>query len=160
MANKPNKIRMLPDNWTYRDYYKFATAFRTGDTATTFDLAHKLIMQWDYTTDLKLPNAIMKLGVAESAEVVRTVMETIGNYIEALDVEPLVVNFDAWDTEKFMKFDEFRRVGNFDKAEAMVYDVVTWEGLPEKGNDFSFTQGATVYKAINEAYKRIVSGKN
>jgi len=155
-----NKIRMLPDNWTYGDYYKFATAFRSGDTPTTFELAQKMIVSWDYKTDLNQKNAIMKLGVAESAEVVRTIMETIGKYIEDLDISEVKVDFSAWDTERFMQFDEFRRTGRFDKTEPMFKEVITWEKLTDSKEPVSFTIGATVYKALNEAYKQIVSGKN
>lgn len=154
------KIRMLPDNRTYVDYYKFAVAFRNGDTPTAFQLAQKIIASWDYTVDLNLKNAIMKLGVAESAEVLRTIMETISKYIEDIDIEEVVVDFAAWDTEKFLNFDEYRRTGRFDKSEPMFKEVVKWDKLTDSTEPVAFSVGATVYKAINEAYKIVVSGKN
>lgn len=155
-----NKIRMLPDNWTYEDYFKFVVAFQQGDNAETFRLAQKLIVSWDYSADLNAKNAIMQLGVGESAEVIRTIMETIGKYIDDLDIKPLTVSFDAWNTEKFFQFDTDKRTGKFAKTEPMLKEVVKWDKLETATYPMSFTIAATAYKAIAEAYKQIVSGKN
>lgn len=158
-----NKIRMLPDNWTYADYFAFVTAFRAGNNNETFRLAQKLIMNWDYKVDLNQENAILKLGVGESAEVIRTVFETIGKYIEALDIKAVKVSFDAWDTERFLQFDEWKRTGRFDKTEPMLLEVVTWDKLTEEykdGEPLSFTVAATAYQAVTKAYEKVVSGKN
>ena len=155
-----NKIRLLPYNWTLKDYYDFVTAFRVGNTVETFSLALKLIVSWDYKTPLTSKNPIMKLGVAESAEVIRTVMETIGTYMEDLSIEDVEVDFSSWDTERFMLFDDMRRTGKFDKSEKMAREIVKWDSIPEGDEPFTFTVAATVYKAITEAYKQIVSGKN
>lgn len=158
-----NKIRMLPDNWTYGDYYNFVLAFNSGNTREAFRLARKLIMSWDYKTDLNQENPIGKLGVSESAEVIRTVFEVIGKYIETLDIKEVKVSFDAWDTDKFLEFDEWKRTGKFERTEPMLKDVVIWDKLTEaqQGDEpLPFTVAATCYQAINKAYEKVVSGKN
>lgn len=154
------KIRMLVDNWTYRDYIAFVTAFRAGNTSETFRLAQKLIVSWDYSVDLNLKNAVMKLGVAESAEVVRTVMEVIGEYIDTLDVTGVEVDFKKWDTERFMKFEELNSNGKFDQSEKMLSEVIKWDKLEQATYPLSFSVMATILKAIREEYTRLVTGKN
>lgn len=155
-----NKIRLLPDNWSFQDYWDYISAYRNGSNTEVMRLALKLIASWDYEVDLKQKNAIQKLGVKESADVFRTVMETMADYIENLDITEVEVNFDCWDTEKFFKFDELKRQGKFDKAEPMIAEVVTWDKLEGKAYPYTFTVAATAYKAITEAYKEIISGKN
>lgn len=153
------KIRMLPDNWTYEDYYLFVKAFQTGNTEETFRLALQLIASWDYDVPLNQPDAIMRLGVAESADVIRTVMENIGAYLEDLKTDDVKVSFDKWDTGRFMHFDQLRRDGKIRQVVAMLPEVITWDRL-NVSEPVSMTVGATCLKAINEAYKRLVTGKN
>lgn len=157
-----NKIRLLPDNWTYADYFAFVHAFQSGDSRETFRLAQQLVISWDYDVDLNQDHAIMKLGVYESAEVIRTVMQTIAEYLETLDVSPVTVNFAKWDTERFLLYDDYRRTKKFAQAEAMLPEVIQWPGyLPEVVEaPLSFTVAATAFKAINVAYTKVVTGKN
>ncbi len=158
------KIRLMPDNWTYRDYYEFVQAFRTGKNDETFRLAKKLILSWDYDVDLQREDAIMRLKVGQSGEVIRTVFDVIGKYIENLDIKDIKVNFDAWDTEKFFQFDQWKRDGKFDKTEPLMKEVIFgWEKLETEYKDgelLSFTTAATAYHAITKAYEKVVSGKN
>ncbi len=154
------KIRLLPDNWSYRDYFAFVAAVRSGASAETFRLAQKLIASWDYKTELSQPKAIMKLGVSESAEVIRTIMEVMSKYIEDLDTKDVKVDFSQWDTERFMKFDEARRTGRLDVAEPMLKEIVVWDKLEQATDPLSFTVASTAFKAVNDAYTLIVSGKN
>lgn len=158
-----NKIRMLPDNWTYAEYFQFVTAFNAGRNREAFQLAKKLIVSWDYAVDLNREDAVMRLPVGESAEVLRTVFKTIGNYIEGLDISEVKVNFDAWDTEKFFDFDEWKRAGKFDKTEPMIKEVIKWarfDEVYEEGEPLPFTVAATAYNAISKAYEKVVAGKN
>ena len=159
----PNKISMLPDNWTYGDYHKFVNAFNSGNNREAFRLAKLLIMSWDYEVDLNREDAILRLPVGQSAEVIRTVFSTIGNYIETLDIKDVVVNFDSWDTEKFFQFDEWKRAGKFNQTEKMMSEVIKWDRFTEvyrEGEPLPFTVAATVYQAINKAYEKVVAGKN
>lgn len=157
-----NKIRMIPDNWTYGDYFKFLKAFQSGNNSETFRYAQKLIMSWDYSVDLSLDNAIMKLGVSESAEVIRTVFETLSKYIDDLDISEVEVSFDAWTTEQFFQFDEWKREGKFEKTERALRDVILWEKLDKAppNEPLSFTIAAVCYQAISKAYEKVVAGKN
>ncbi len=93
-------------------------------------------------------------------EAVILAMKTLHADFEDLDIKEVVVDFKPWDTERFMQFDQYRRDGKFDRAEAMLPEVVKWDKLSTSDERVSFTVGATCYKAINEAYKQIVSGKN
>lgn len=154
------KIRILPDNWTYEDYYNFVKAFQTGDTDTTFKLAQAVIASWDYEVDLAEEDAIGLLGVADSAAVIRTVMEKLGEYLEALDLSEVKVDFSVWNTRKFMHFDGLRRNGKIKAALEMLPEIIkNWEAFVPN-DTVSLTAGATMLQAVNEAYKRLVTGKN
>lgn len=154
-----SKIRMNLDNWTYKEYVDFVNAYQTGKMASTYDLAVKLIVDWDYDADLNGSDPMLELGVHESAEVLRTIMESISSYIEKLDTSVIKVDFTKWNTRRLLKFDEAKMTGKFELAQEMLSEVIIGSEI-----DFSkpllFPDGATLYKAVNDAYAKVVSGKN
>lgn len=147
------------DRWTHIDYLKWSAARARGDNRYVFSKAQDLIARWDYTVDLADPKAIYKIGVEESAEVVRTVADTLNKYIDEASFEEVKVNFRGWDTERFFEFAEAQVAGEWAKAEAMIREVATLEGV-QADKPLSFAQGVKLNKAVNDKYKKIVTGKN
>jgi hypothetical protein len=156
-----NTIRMDLGNWTYADFYAANAAIKEGDQRKAMELVHKLLIGWDYPVPLADENAMAKLPVADSAEVVRTAFTRLGAFLEDLDVSEVKVDLKPWSTETYWAFDEARRQGRVAKAERMVREVVEWDKMPTDPDEpFSFVVGATVFKAVNDKYTRIIQGKN
>jgi hypothetical protein len=156
-----NTIRMDLNNWTYADFYAANAAIKDGDQRKAMELVHKLLIGWDYPVPLADENAMARLSVADSAEVVRTAFTRLGTFLEDLDVSDVKVDLKPWSTETYWTFDEARRMGRVAKAERMVREVVEWDKLPDDPDEpFSFVVGATVFKAVNDKYTRIIQGKN
>lgn len=156
-----NTIRMDLNNWKYSDFWAANAAVRDGDQRAAMELVHKLLIGWDYPVPLADPKAMAKLKVADSAEVVRTVFTRIGAFLEDLNVDDIEVDLTPWDTETFWTYDEARRGGKTAKAERMVREVVKWENMPtDPEEEFSFIVGASIFKAVNDKYTRIIQGKN
>jgi hypothetical protein len=57
-----------------------------------------------------------------------------------------------------MQFDQLRRDGKIRQALDMLPEIVSWDKLNDK--PVTLTVGASALKAVNEAYKRLVTGKN
>lgn len=159
-------IRMNVNNWTYADFIDFTNAIRTGDNQKLFSLAAQIIVGWDYDVDLSKPDPMMELGVVESGKAIGSIFETINRVVEDLPTNDVVVDFGKWNTRKFLEFDDARRAGNIRKAERMAREIVRFVNRPVAVEDdagepelFSFEDGAKVFKAINEAYSRLVTGK-
>lgn len=153
------KIRLVLDRWTYRDYISFANAMNEGDSRKSYALAEQLIVSWDYDIPLDSDNPIGKLSVAEGARVVRTVLDTLNDFVENISIEDVTVNFDKWTTARFLEFDDARRNQQVRKVEAMLFEIASMPGA-SSDEPLSFVHGSAMIKAVNEAYKRLISGKN
>lgn len=175
MSDKEYGIRLDVNLWTYQDFVDFTSALQSGNNAVLFDLAARIIVAWDYPVKLSEPEPLMELGVIESGRVVSTVFNTLSNFIEDLDTSDVTVDFGKWNTRRFLTFDEARRDGKVRKAEEMMSEIVTFKGrdpfhkvsslgdfedvgLPELTR-LSFEDGSKAFKAVNEAYSKLVTGK-
>jgi len=161
MSNE-KRVRMNVNNWTYADFVAFTQAIQTGNNDKLFELAALVIVGWDYEVDLSKPEPLMELGVIESGRVVGSIFETINKAVEDLSIDGLTVNFNKWNTRRFLEFDDARRAGNIRKAEKMLHEIIEL-GIADGDGEFeplSFEDGARAFKAVNEAYKKLVTGKN
>ena len=93
--------------WSYKDFNRFMEAARVGDQIIQYELAGRLIIGWDY--DEPLENGVLALGVAEGAEVLRTIMDTLNTIGEDIDITDVRVNFSTWDTRRFLEFTDANR---------------------------------------------------
>ncbi len=159
MADKENKVRFNINNWTYEDFVKFSQATRVGDNDTLFDLAAQIIVGWDYAVDLSVSEPLMELGVIESGKVISSIFDTITKVSEDVSTEGVVVDFSKWTTRRFLEFDGLRRDGKIRKAEEMMFEIVKLDGWENKDQRLSFIDGSRAVKAVNEAYKKLVTGK-
>lgn len=147
------------DNWTYRDFVDFTEAYQSGNLRPAYRLAENLIVSWDYDVSLDEPEALELLPVEESSEVLRTILTALGNFVETLDTSPVKVSFKKWNTKRFLDFNEARRDKNMPKIEQMVHEVAQLDGL-NPADPLPFVEGTMVLKAIQEAYQRVLQGKN
>lgn len=167
-------VRMNVNNWTYDQFVQFTKAIQTGNNAVLFDLASLIIVGWDYDVDLSKPEPLMELGVIESGKVIGSIFDTINRAAEELSTEGLVVDFGKWNTRRFLEFDDARRDGNTRKAEKMLHEIVNigdrvaavqsdnGDGTLVQKDEYeplTFEEGARAFKAVNEAYKKLVTGK-
>lgn len=150
-------IRMYVDNWTYEDFCRFLVAAQSGNMADQYKLAEKLLIGWSY--DVPFEEGLMALGMIESAEVLRTVFETLQSIADALDTSDVVVDFKPWTTRRFLEFNEAREAHNHRRVERMVHEVTKLEGV-NPDEPLKFQDGAKMMKAITEQYKKLITGKN
>lgn len=153
-----NKIRMNLDAWTYEDYVRFMQAFNKGDNDKLSSLARKLIVSWDYSVPLDSDDAIGELGVAESAELFRTVVTVVTEQGNEIPIDDVNVDFGKWNTRRFFLFDGLRQEGKVKEAEAMLHEIAALEGA-SPAEPLTYLQGSAMYRAVNEAYKKLVTGK-
>lgn len=158
MANE-KKVRFNINNWTYEDFIRFTNAIRNGDNDTLFELAAQIIIGWDYPVDLASPEPLMELGMVESGRVIGSIFDTINKASEDVSTEGVVVDFSKWNTRKFLEFDQLRREGKTRKAEEMMFEIVKIDGWDNKEDRLSFINGSRAVKAVNEQYKKLVTGK-
>ncbi len=154
-----SKIRMNLDLWSHIDYQKFVVAQTTGKGREALNAALKVIVSWDYPIDLSLPNAGGKLSVEDSADLTMTVWKTVSQQIEEMEFEDVTVDFRKWDTDRFFEFAEAQANREYAIAESMLHEVTTLEGA-SKSAPLTFTQGVKMNKALNDKYRKIVTGKN
>ena len=151
------KIRLNIAAWTYKDFNQFMAAASVGDQATQFDLAAKLIMNWDY--EVPLEEGLLALGVAEGAEVLRTIMDVLQVIGEDIDVSDVRVNFSKWNTRRFLEFSTASRDSQYDKVVRMLHEVARLDGVdPEE--ELEFQDGIKMMKAVTEHYRKLITGKN
>ncbi|HEB28920.1 hypothetical protein LCGC14_2881710 [marine sediment metagenome] len=151
------KIRMFVDNWSYNDFNTFLEAVTSGDITVQYEMADKLLIGWDYETPFE--EGIMGLSVADGAEVLRTILETLQTVAEDLDIDDVTVDFSKWNTKRFLEFQTVRGAANHRKVERMLREVTSVEGLLAD-EELSFQDGAKMMKALTETYKRLITGKN
>ena len=153
------KVRMLLDNWMYKDYIDFVRSFSNSETETSYRLAQKLIGSWDYDADLNDPDAFLDLSVEDSTNVVHTVLEQVQLLSEDIDHSGITVDMSKWTTRRFLDFDKARVAGNMRLVNKMMAEVVTVEGEPFPEEPL-FVLGAQAMAAILAAYTKMISGKN
>lgn len=158
MANE-KKVRFNINNWTYEDFVNFTNAIRVGDNDVLFDLAAQIIVGWDYDIDLSSPEPLMALGVIESGRVIGSIFDTINKASEDVSTEGVIVDFSKWNTRRFLEFDKLRRESKTRKAEEMMFEIVKIDGWNSKEDRLSFIDGSRAIKAVNEEYKKLVTGK-
>ena len=151
------RIRMFVDNWSYGDFNAFLEAVNSGNMAVQYEMADKLLIGWDYETPVE--DGIMALSVADGAEVLRTIFETLQVVAEDLDIDDVVVDFSKWNTKRFLEFSTAREAANHRKVERMLREVTQVKGTASD-EELSFQDGAKMMKALTETYKRLITGKN
>ncbi len=152
-----SNIKMHVDNWTYHDFNLFLQAAQDGDMVAQYELVEKLLIGWDYEAPFE--EGLMALGVAEGAEVLRTVFETISGLAEDLDTSDVVVDMSAWSTRRFLDFNQAREQANHRKVEKMLHEVATLAKVSPK-KPLKFQDGAVMMKAVTDHYRKLISGKN
>lgn len=154
-----NKIRMDLNLWSYQDYVEFLRFFQAGNTAQLFKLAARLLVSWDYEVPLSEEDPLLNLSVHDSGEVLRTINQAIQRYIDDMDVSDVKVDFGKWNTKRLLEFDAARIGGKFEKAQDMLFEIAKLEGV-ENNQPLSFPDGSKMFKAVNDAYAKVISGKN
>lgn len=155
-----NKIRMLLDNWGYDDYRDFVQSVNGKSDEKTIELVQQLIVSWDYKISLDDEQAIAKLGLAESGEVLRTVTETIQKFMKELDTADYKVEFSQWTLGDYMRFDTARVSDKWRDALKQAAAIVTKDGEPVNIEGLTYPGVAAIFKAVQEAYIKVISGKN
>jgi len=151
------KIKLNIAAWSYKDFNKFMEAASSGNQEEQFRLASKLILSWEY--DVPFEKGILALGVAEGAEVLRTIMDVIRVISEDLDVSDVRVNFSKWDTARFLDFMAASKESQYDKVVRMLHEVARIEGV-NPGDDLEFQDGIRMMKAVTDHYRKLITGKN
>jgi len=156
-----SKIRMALDNWTYQDFTDFVASNNTGDKKTSYRLAEKLIVEWDFDVPLSGSDPLMELSLADSSEVIRTVMNAVKNFADTIEVDHVRVDLGKWNTRKFLEFDEQLQKGNVAKIEKALREV-TFHPEVDNASDkpLTFSQGVEMIGAVRTAYNKLISGKN
>lgn len=145
------KIRILLANWSFAEGTRFFKSLREGDMETVYNLAHRVIVSWDYDVPLDQDDAIFEIGVAEAVEVVNTIADTVNAWIETTDVNYIKLNLGAWKNRDFLDFERYREEGRFSLMEAKLREI-----YPEMGEkELDYPTGALVIKALGEAYKKL-----
>jgi hypothetical protein len=162
-----SKIRMNLDLWDYKDYMQFVQSIRKGDGDVSYSLMQSIIIGWDYEVPLSTPDAIMELGVEESAKVFQTVTQALEAYVGNLEesASEVTVNWkgvnghNGWNTRRFFLYSQMQEDGKFDKVENMMREIATMPDLDET-EPLTATQGIKMNHAIRRTYERLISGKN
>jgi len=146
-------------NWSYRDLSAFGQASIKGDFETLYSLARKLIVSWTYKAKLNGDDPFGELSLEDSSEVLRSISENIRQAIDAENTTPYKVSFKPWNTRTFMQFNEAARANNITAVQRYLREVVT---IPndDPAKDISAIDGALAMKAVQDAYAKVVSGKN
>lgn len=151
------KIKIFLDNWSYEDFKNYIEAMRSGDLTTQYDLAGRLLVGWEYSVPFS--EGIMALGMVEGAEVLKTVRDMLNALAEDINIDDVVIDFSAWDTRRFLEFDRAASKGQTAKVERMLHEVASIPGV-SKNEPLAFQDGAKMMKAVQEAYKKLITGKN
>lgn len=165
-----NKVTLNPDKLTFVEIMTLLTAISKGRLAEVYGLAQKAVVAWSYEIDHEKPDAILELGIAESSQVINTVINTLGSYAERLAEENLEetveVNWSgierdgkrkAWSTKDFLDFSALGEQGKWDKVERMMLQVAEIEGAK---SPLSASQGLMMKTAIQNSYAKAIQGKN
>lgn len=152
------KIRLDINRWSYADFLDFSKSYQAGERDTLFPLCEKLIASWDYQVPLQ-DGALLELPIAEHGKVLSTIFNTLGDYAENIDISDVKVDFGNWTAKKFYEFDDSKRAKTPDKAISMLHQIAKLEGA-DPGEELTMEQGIKMFKAVNEAYKKILTGKN
>lgn len=152
------KIRLDVNRWSYQDFVDYITAFQTGKREVMFPLCEKLIASWDYSIPLQ-EGALEELPLVEHGKVLSTIFETVQQYAEDVDISDVSVDFGSWNAKKFYEFDDSKRAKTLDKAITMLFQIATLEGA-SPDQELTMEQGIKMFKAVNEEYRKIITGKN
>lgn len=148
------------DLWTYRDLVSFARVART-EPKKAQALAFMVVTSWDYDTPLE-DGAFLRLWPLEAAEAFRLINEQADDFIKALDLSVVTVDFKAgdWRQERFLEFNEALEEGNTPKVEMMVREVISMAGFsPSDDRPLTAGEGARFVRAIITAWSDVVQGK-
>jgi len=151
------KITMNIAAWSYKDFNRFMEAAQAGNQQVQYELAEKLIIGWEYETPLE--DGILAVGVAEGAEILRTIMDAIQVIGEDIDYSDVRVNFSDWDTRRFLEFTTASRDSQYDKVVRMLHEVARLDGV-NPGEELEFQDGIKMMKAVTEHYRKLITGKN
>jgi len=151
------KITMNIAAWSYKDFNRFMEAAQAGNQQVQYELAEKLIIGWEYETPLE--DGILAVGVAEGAEILRTIMDAIQVIGEDIDYSDVRVNFSDWDTRRFLEFTTASRDSQYDKVVRMLHEVARLDGV-NSGEELEFQDGIKMMKAVTEHYRKLITGKN
>lgn len=155
-----SKIRMALDNWSYDDFVKFRQASVDGDTRTTYRLAERLIVSWDFAVSLDKEDPLLDLPLEDSAEVLRTVQNALTDYAENIETDHVKVDFSKWNTRRFLEFNDDLSNSRTKKVEKALHEICNHPDVLSSNKPLTFREGIEMVGAVRKAYSKLISGKN
>lgn len=153
-------LTILLSNWTYQEFMEFNVSHQQGKARRAFELASKVITDWDYSADLDgTKNPVMELNPIESASVMREIIQKVDEFTRELPLDAVDVHLDRWSTGKFLDFNDAQQSFDFNRVERMMHEVAEIDGV-EPSDTLSAPQGMAMQMAISNAYRKAIAGKN
>lgn len=152
-------IQILLSNWSYLQFMDFHSAQQKGEAEKAFNLAQKVIMEWDYDVPLDQDEAFLDLTPIQSTKVIREVIAKIDEFTSDIDRDRVGVDFSVWTTRRLLSFNKAQQNHQWRKVEKMMCEICVVDGETMEA-PLTAVQGMMMQVAITEKYRKLAEGKN
>lgn len=154
-----NKLTLNVSAWTLVQYNQYARFLNEGKFFDAFKLARRIIVSWDYPSDLSADNPWEKIDLLEGVEMLHAIRDTINAAVEAANLKEYPVNLKLVPLPELFEFQDARAAGDFATVERVLRLAVT---IPHDDvtHPLLALPGAIALIAFDKAFGKALSGKN